>query len=217
MKATEGSNSSLKFMSQWDKFDSSEVYLLRVYHEYYLSRIFPLGTRVRSTNFHPWLSWHVGCQMAAMNYQTLDDPMILNEGLFRHTNGGQGYVLKRAPTDRKFDKLRIEIVCGSFLRTGASRLPLCVKCTLSMNPHKDRSFVTCPHSQGSQMENLNPTWRQAHTFEIDPTWWEESHHLLTFEVYECDKLNLSCPMARTHYNAIPLRYLTFGKMRWLDL
>jgi len=218
-KGSETTNSSLKFMkfmSQRAKFDSNEVYLLRVYHEHFLSRIFPLGTRVRSTNFHPWLAWHVGCQMAAMNYQTLDDPMILNEGLFRHTNGGQGYVLKRVPTDRKFDKLTIEIVCGSFLWTGANR-SLCVKCTLSMNPYKNRSFFTSLHTPGSQMENLNPVWRQAHTFDIDPTWWEESHHLITFEVYQYDKLNISSPLARMQYNAVPLRCLVFGKMRWLEL
>ena len=38
-----------------------------------LSRIYPRGTRFESSNYNPYLFWPVGCQMVALNYQTLGD------------------------------------------------------------------------------------------------------------------------------------------------
>ncbi|GFT90580.1 1-phosphatidylinositol 4,5-bisphosphate phosphodiesterase beta-4 [Trichonephila clavipes] len=49
--------------------------------------------------------WNAGCQMVALNFQTSDLPMQLNQGKFEY-NGGCGYLLKpdfmRRP-DRTFD------------------------------------------------------------------------------------------------------------------
>ena len=41
------------------------------YNRRQLSRIFPKGTRVDSTNFMPHVFWNAGCQLVALNYQTL--------------------------------------------------------------------------------------------------------------------------------------------------
>jgi len=59
-----------------------------------LLRIYPRPTRVCSGNFNPMPLWLAGCQMVALNYQILDIPILLNEGLFSHENGGSGYILK---------------------------------------------------------------------------------------------------------------------------
>jgi hypothetical protein len=49
--------------------------------------------------------WNAGCQLVALNFQTPDIGMQLNQGWFEH-NGGCGYLLKpdimRRP-DRTFD------------------------------------------------------------------------------------------------------------------
>ena len=58
-----------------------------------LSRIYPKGTRVASTNLDPLPHWCAGSQMVALNYQTWDLPMQLNRALFER-GGGLGYVLK---------------------------------------------------------------------------------------------------------------------------
>jgi phosphatidylinositol phospholipase C delta len=56
-------------------------------------RSFPGVLRQDSSNPDPVLSWNVGVQMAAMNYQTSDDMMALYYGKFLD-NGGCGYILK---------------------------------------------------------------------------------------------------------------------------
>ena len=63
------------------------------YSIFFLSRIYPEGTRIDSSNYDPMPAWSVGAQVIALNTQTHDIPNVLNDGLFRH-NGGCGYVLK---------------------------------------------------------------------------------------------------------------------------
>ena len=41
------------------------------YNKHQLSRVYPKGTRVDSSNFTPQLFWNAGCQLVALNYQTL--------------------------------------------------------------------------------------------------------------------------------------------------
>lgn len=35
-----------------------------------LSRVYPKGQRIDSSNYNPVPFWNVGCQMVALNYQT---------------------------------------------------------------------------------------------------------------------------------------------------
>ena len=63
------------------------------YNRNQLSRCYPKGARVDSSNYDPMPMWNVGCQMVAMNYQTPDRSMQLNEGRFLN-NGKCGYVLQ---------------------------------------------------------------------------------------------------------------------------
>jgi hypothetical protein len=58
-----------------------------------LSRIYPNGKRVDSSNYDPQPLFNVGCQLVALNFQTADRPMWLNHGFFTQ-NGGCGMVLK---------------------------------------------------------------------------------------------------------------------------
>lgn len=44
------------------------------YNKQQLSRIYPKGTRVDSSNYMPQLFWNVGCQLVALNFQTLGEP-----------------------------------------------------------------------------------------------------------------------------------------------
>lgn len=57
----------------------------------FLMRVFPSGLRVNSSNIDPTFSWRQGAQMVALNWQSLDRGMMLNEGMFA---GEDGYVLK---------------------------------------------------------------------------------------------------------------------------
>lgn len=65
------------------------------YNKRFLSRIYPAGKRVDSSNFNPQEFWNCGCQLVALNYQYLGLSMDLNRGRFLQ-NGRCGYVLKPA-------------------------------------------------------------------------------------------------------------------------
>nr|XP_019950970.1 PREDICTED: 1-phosphatidylinositol 4,5-bisphosphate phosphodiesterase beta-3-like [Paralichthys olivaceus] len=88
------------------------------YNKNQLSRIYPKGTRVDSSNYMPQLFWNVGCQMVALNFQTLDLPMQLNMGVFEY-NGRSGYLLKPElmRTDKQFDPFTEDIVDGIVANT----------------------------------------------------------------------------------------------------
>ncbi|KPP71682.1 hypothetical protein Z043_109380 [Scleropages formosus] len=58
-----------------------------------LSRIYPSGQRLQSSNYDPQTMWNCGCQMVALNFQTPGEQMDLNQGRFLD-NGRCGYVLK---------------------------------------------------------------------------------------------------------------------------
>ncbi|KAF4450834.1 hypothetical protein F53441_6105 [Fusarium austroafricanum] len=57
----------------------------------YFMRAFPAGRRFDSSNPDPSLFWRCGVQMVAMNWQYLDEGMMLNEGMFADE---KGWVLK---------------------------------------------------------------------------------------------------------------------------
>mmetsp|Transcript_37502 Transcript_37502/g.105893 ORF Transcript_37502/g.105893 Transcript_37502/m.105893 type:complete len:492 (-) Transcript_37502:40-1515(-) len=58
-----------------------------------LSRTYPAGLRVDSSNYNPLPAWALGCQIVALNVQSLDSPIRYNNSVFA-MNGGCGYVLK---------------------------------------------------------------------------------------------------------------------------
>lgn len=60
----------------------------------YLMRIYPSGFRVRSTNPDPLAFWRRGAQMVALNWQTYDLGMQLNDAMFACGLDRSGYVLK---------------------------------------------------------------------------------------------------------------------------
>ena len=102
------------------------------YNKRQLSRIYPSGGRVDSSNYNPQQAWNAGCQIGtitnlrlrshlignasiilnlfftvfptvALNYQTDSEPMHLNQGKFR-SNGCAGYILKpKILRDRKYN------------------------------------------------------------------------------------------------------------------
>ncbi|KAI0125181.1 phosphatidylinositol-specific phospholipase C [Xylariales sp. AK1849] len=61
------------------------------HNRHYFMRAFPRGLRFDSSNPDPSLFWRKGVQMVAMNWQSWDEGMMLNEGMFA---GEHGWVLK---------------------------------------------------------------------------------------------------------------------------
>ncbi|XP_063854055.1 1-phosphatidylinositol 4,5-bisphosphate phosphodiesterase-like isoform X2 [Scylla paramamosain] len=100
------------------------------YNKRQMSRIYPKGARVDSSNYMPQVFWNAGCQMVSLNFQTSDLPMQLNQGKFEY-NGGCGYLLKpdfMRRQDRTFDpfaespvdgviaaQVAVTVIAGQFL------------------------------------------------------------------------------------------------------
>lgn len=76
-----------KFPGAFEK----EASLFFAHNKRHLMRTYPAGTRVDSSNMDPSGHWRRGVQFAALNWQTLDVALMLNEAMFA---GTQGYVLK---------------------------------------------------------------------------------------------------------------------------
>ncbi|XP_006861047.1 PREDICTED: 1-phosphatidylinositol 4,5-bisphosphate phosphodiesterase beta-3 isoform X2 [Chrysochloris asiatica] len=138
------------------------------YNKQQLSRIYPKGTRVDSSNYMPQLFWNVGCQLVALNFQTLDVAMQLNAGVFEY-NGRTGYLLKpefmRRP-DKSFDPftevivdgivanaLRVKVISGQFLSD--RKVGIYVEVDMFGLPVDTRRRYRTRTSQGN---SFNPVW-----------------------------------------------------------
>jgi phosphatidylinositol phospholipase C gamma-1 len=71
----------------------SHVKFFLKYHRSQFTRVYPKGSRLDSSNYDPIRLWNSGVQMVALNYQTPDRAMQLNQAKFR-ANGGCGYILR---------------------------------------------------------------------------------------------------------------------------
>ncbi|XP_032660209.1 1-phosphatidylinositol 4,5-bisphosphate phosphodiesterase beta-3 isoform X1 [Chelonoidis abingdonii] len=138
------------------------------YNKKQLSRIYPKGTRVDSSNYMPQLFWNAGCQMVALNFQSLDLPMQLNLGMFEY-NRRSGYLLKpefMRREDKPFDPftenivdgivantVKVKIISGQFLSD--KRVGIYVEVDMFGLPvDTKRKFRTRP----SQGNSFNPVW-----------------------------------------------------------
>uniref|UniRef100_A0AAX7TAC9 Phosphoinositide phospholipase C n=1 Tax=Astatotilapia calliptera TaxID=8154 RepID=A0AAX7TAC9_ASTCA len=144
--------------------------LLTRYNKSQLSRIYPKGTRVDSSNFMPQLFWNAGCQLVALNYQTIDLSMQLNLFMFEY-NGRSGYRLKpefmRRP-DKHFDPftentvdgivantLSVKVISGQFLTE--RRVGVYVEVEMFGLPADTRRKAL--KTKTSQNNNaINPVW-----------------------------------------------------------
>nr|XP_005986803.1 PREDICTED: 1-phosphatidylinositol 4,5-bisphosphate phosphodiesterase gamma-1 isoform X2 [Latimeria chalumnae] len=63
------------------------------YNRLQLSRIYPKGQRLDSSNYDPLAMWLCGSQLVALNFQTPDKPMQMNQALFTFS-GRCGYVFQ---------------------------------------------------------------------------------------------------------------------------
>uniref|UniRef100_A0A8C1CI63 Phosphoinositide phospholipase C n=1 Tax=Cyprinus carpio carpio TaxID=630221 RepID=A0A8C1CI63_CYPCA len=139
------------------------------YNKFQLSRIYPKGTRVDSSNYMPQVFWNAGCQLVALNFQTIDLSMQLNLGMYEY-NGKSGYRLKpefmRRP-DKHFDPftestvdgivantLSVKIISGQFLTD--KKVGVYVEIDMFGLPVDTRrkAFKT----KTSQSNAINPVW-----------------------------------------------------------
>jgi hypothetical protein len=99
--------------------DPSHVLQWKQFNTAHMTRIYPHGSRMDSSNYNPLVAWAMGIQLVALNFQTDDSAMTINDGRFR-VCGGCGYVLKPPSVLSQFRsddrmQLRIKILSASIL------------------------------------------------------------------------------------------------------
>ncbi|XP_015452471.1 1-phosphatidylinositol 4,5-bisphosphate phosphodiesterase gamma-1 isoform X1 [Pteropus alecto] len=108
------------------------------YNRLQLSRIYPKGQRLDSSNYDPLPMWICGSQLVALNFQTPDKPMQMNQALFM-TGGHCGYVLQPGTMrDEAFDPFD-----KSSLR-GLEPCAICIEVLGARHLPKNGRGIVCP-------------------------------------------------------------------------
>ncbi|XP_067887507.1 1-phosphatidylinositol 4,5-bisphosphate phosphodiesterase gamma-1-like isoform X1 [Heterodontus francisci] len=191
------------------------------YNHRQLSRVYPKGQRLDSSNYDPLPMWICGSQLVALNFQTPDKPMQLNQAIFT-MNGKNGYVLHpdimRDENFDPFDKNTlkgVEPITVQLQILGARHLP------------KNGRSIVCPFVEvevcGAEYDNskyktevvadngLNPVWLfKQFVFDIN----NPEFAFLKFIVYDEDMFSdpnflaqATYPVKglKTGYRSVPLK------------
>ncbi|KAK8865887.1 hypothetical protein IAR55_001035 [Kwoniella newhampshirensis] len=128
----------------------------------HLSRVYPRGTRLASSNYDPVAVWEAGCQIVALNWQTLDEATLLNHAMF---HGSNGYILKPPALRQKVNevcqshRIKVTVISGQ-------RIPL------SPDLYVEASILNFqPSKRTKAIEGLtlNPRWDETLSFVIYTT------------------------------------------------
>ncbi|XP_075994360.1 1-phosphatidylinositol 4,5-bisphosphate phosphodiesterase gamma-2 [Genypterus blacodes] len=188
------------------------------YNRMALSRVYPKGQRVESSNYDPYLLWEVGCHMVALNFQTADKYTQLNSALFS-LNGQTGYVLQ--PEMMRSDlydphqekkKVKYNIVVKVLAARHLPKLGRSIASPfveIELCGHTEERFKTSVYRDNG----LNPLWR-ASTEPMVFTVYEPELTFLRFVVNEEDMFSdpnflaqATFPVKgiRSGYRSVPLK------------
>ncbi|PYI06865.1 1-phosphatidylinositol-4,5-bisphosphate phosphodiesterase 1 [Aspergillus sclerotiicarbonarius CBS 121057] len=109
--------------------DADSKAVFEKHNRKYLARVYPSGFRLRSSNFDPLKFWRRGVQMAALNWQTYDVGMQMNQAMFAAGTDRTGYVLKpeslrtvnplgeekKKGTERKLVRFSVDVISAQQL------------------------------------------------------------------------------------------------------
>ncbi|KAG8437471.1 hypothetical protein GDO86_008246 [Hymenochirus boettgeri] len=189
------------------------------YNRKALTRVYPKGSKVDSSNYDPSRLWLCGAQMVALNYQTPDRYMHINYSMFSY-NGQCGYILQpECMREDSYDPSD----CRRHLQ-----MVLTIKILGARHLPKPGRGIACPFVEvevcGGEYDNykfrtsvvndngLNPIWSsvpQQPEFQIH----EPELAFLRFAVYEEDMFSdpnflaqctIPVKCLRTGYRSVPL-------------
>uniref|UniRef100_G1TVF7 1-phosphatidylinositol 4,5-bisphosphate phosphodiesterase gamma n=2 Tax=Oryctolagus cuniculus TaxID=9986 RepID=G1TVF7_RABIT len=191
------------------------------YNRLQLSRIYPKGQRLDSSNYDPLPMWICGSQLVALNFQTPDKPMQMNQALFM-AGGHCGYVLQpNTMRDEAFDPFD-----KSSLR-GLEPCAICIEVLGARHLPKNGRGIVCPFVEIEVAGAEYDSTKQKTEFVVDnglnPMWPAKPFHFqisnpefafLRFVVYEEDMFSDQNFLAqatfpvkglKTGYRAVPLK------------
>ncbi|XP_058989130.1 1-phosphatidylinositol 4,5-bisphosphate phosphodiesterase gamma-1 isoform X2 [Mustela lutreola] len=191
------------------------------YNRLQLSRIYPKGQRLDSSNYDPLPMWICGSQLVALNFQTPDKPMQMNQALFM-AGGHCGYVLQPSTMrDEAFDPFD-----KSSLR-GLEPYAVCIEVLGARHLPKNGRGIVCPFVEievaGAEYDSVKQKTEFVVDNGLNPVWPAKPFHFqisnpefafLRFVVYEEDMFSDQNFLAqatfpvkglKTGYRAVPLK------------
>ncbi|XP_040494249.1 1-phosphatidylinositol 4,5-bisphosphate phosphodiesterase gamma-1 isoform X2 [Ursus maritimus] len=191
------------------------------YNRLQLSRIYPKGQRLDSSNYDPLPMWICGSQLVALNFQTPDKPMQMNQALFM-AGGHCGYVLQPSTMrDEAFDPFD-----KSSLR-GLEPYAICIEVLGARHLPKNGRGIVCPFVEievaGAEYDSIKQKTEFVVDNGLNPVWPAKPFHFqisnpefafLRFVVYEEDMFSDQNFLAqatfpvkglKTGYRAVPLK------------
>ena len=208
-----------------DGICKSEPENFRAQNTRMLTRIYPAGHRVDSSNYDPMPAWLQGSQVVAFNFQTWDEYLRMNYGKFL-MNGNCGYILKPdylrdmrcpRPTSANVFHLKLTILFAFKLESPTEKTSPYVKVKLSgemqdvaQNPERRTTVVE---------DNAEAPFFGQEVFEFNIK--EPELALLTFRVKEkslvvseeVGEITIPVVMLRRGYRALPLNRIGEGDQR----
>ncbi|CAH4038538.1 1-phosphatidylinositol 4,5-bisphosphate phosphodiesterase gamma-1 [Pieris brassicae] len=157
---------------------SQETAFFMKYHAVQLSRIYPKGQRIDSSNYSPLPFWNAGSQMVALNYQTPDKAMQVNMGKFKE-NGGCGYILKPeymfdenySPYDKRYIESKVRPLTVKLRLIGARHL--CKTGRGTASPFVEVEILGAEYDSGVKLvsktvadNGINPIWNDICEFVV---------------------------------------------------
>ncbi|XP_074148737.1 1-phosphatidylinositol 4,5-bisphosphate phosphodiesterase gamma-1 isoform X1 [Sminthopsis crassicaudata] len=191
------------------------------YNRLQLSRIYPKGQRLDSSNYDPLPMWICGSQLVALNFQTPDKPMQMNQALFM-SSGRCGYVMQpsnmRDEAFDPFDKCSLR---------GIEPCAVCIEVLGARHLPKNGRGIVCPFVEievaGADYDNMKHKTEFVVDNGLNPVWPAKPFHFqisnpefafLRFVVYEEDMFSDQNFLAqatflvkglKTGYRAVPLK------------
>uniref|UniRef100_A0A6B2KYF1 Phosphoinositide phospholipase C n=1 Tax=Arcella intermedia TaxID=1963864 RepID=A0A6B2KYF1_9EUKA len=166
-------------LEPWEMCSFSESKALSIFKSHHrdfigynchnISRIYPAGTRFASSNYDPFYPWGMGCQMVALNYQTIGIPMWMNEAMFNQ-QGKCGYILKppflrgkeRVPV-HKYSSITITILSARQLPKSKEGEIISPFVNILLRGHK---ADTTEFKTQIQNNGYCPAWNETVTFPL---------------------------------------------------
>ncbi|KAJ6666074.1 hypothetical protein lerEdw1_000978, partial [Lerista edwardsae] len=150
------------------------------YNQKGLTRIYPKGQRVDSSNYDPFRFWFCGSQMVALNFQTPDKYMQLNHALFS-LNGRTGYVLQpESMRSEAYDPVANE-------SRKKLQMILTVRVIAARHLPKPGRSITCPFVEveicGAEYDNNKFKSTVVNDNGLNPV-WSSSQEQVKFEIYD---------------------------------
>ncbi|XP_066996227.2 1-phosphatidylinositol 4,5-bisphosphate phosphodiesterase gamma-1 [Anabrus simplex] len=184
------------------------------YHQSQFTRIYPKGHRIDSSNYIPVPMWNSGCQMVALNYQTPDKAMQLNQAKFRE-NGNCGYLLRPDFMFRDdfdpYDKntlVGVDQLTISIQIIGARHLHRPGRGRGTVSPFVEVEVVGAEFDSGLKLttktvsdNGFNPFWNEICEFEVCNPYFA----LLRFVIQDVDMFGDANFIAQATYPVLCLR------------